>query len=84
MANTGFDNGTAVLENKANNYMHDYGTTVRVPYVNNLFLMGAGALVSNCDDLQKWYDCLKQRKLLSAKMSVSVFLPASVFIFPVG
>ena len=67
MVNTVFDDGLAVLENKANNYMHDYGETVRVPYVNNLFLMGAGALVSNCDDLQKWYDCLKQRKLLSAK-----------------
>ena len=28
---------------------------------------GAGALVSNCDDLQKWYECLKEGKLLSAK-----------------
>lgn len=65
MENTEFDNGVAVLANKANNYMHDYGKLVRVPYVNNLFLMGAGALVTDCDDLQKWYDCLKQRKLLS-------------------
>ena len=65
MTGTAFDDGLAVLENKAGNYMHDYGKTVRVPYVNNLFLMGAGALVSNCDDLQKWYECLKQRKLLS-------------------
>ena len=67
MADTMFDDGMAVLENKANNYMHDYGQPVRVPYVNNLFLTGAGALVSNCDDLQKWYECLKQRKLLSEK-----------------
>ena len=67
MLNTTFDDGLAVQGNKANNYMHDYGETVRVPYVNNLFLMGAGALVSNCDDLQKWYECLKDRKLLSAK-----------------
>ena len=65
MVNTEFDDGMAVLENKAKNYMHDYGKLVRVPYVNNLFLMGAGALVTDCDDLQKWYDCLKQRKLLS-------------------
>ena len=68
MVRTEFDDGLAVLENKADNYMHDYGITVRVPYVNNLFLTGAGALVSNCDDLQKWYECLKQRKLLSAKV----------------
>ena len=67
MTGTVFDDGLAVHENKANNYMHDYGETIRVPYVNNLFLKGAGALVSNCGDLQKWYDCLKQRKLLSAK-----------------
>ena len=67
MAGTVFDDGMAVHENKANNYMHDYGKTVRVPYVNNMFLMGAGALVSNCDDLQKWYECLKEGKLLSAK-----------------
>lgn len=65
MVNTGFDDGMAVLANKANNYMHDYGKLVRVPYVNNLFLMGAGALVTDCEDLQKWYGCLKQRKLLS-------------------
>ena len=55
MTSTVFDDGLAVHENKAANYMHDYGKTVRVPYVNNLFLTGAGALVSNCDDLQKWY-----------------------------
>ena len=66
MTSTVFDDGLAVHENKANNYMHDYGHTVCVPYVNNLYLMGVGALVSNCDDLQKWYECLKQRKLLSA------------------
>ena len=67
MTSTVFDDGLAVHENKANKYMHDYGQIVRVPYVNSLFLMGAGALVSNCDDLQKWYECLQQRKLLSAK-----------------
>lgn len=65
MHHTEFDNGTSILSNKANNYMRDYGKAVRVPYVNNLFLMGAGALVTNCDDLQKWYTCLKQKNLLS-------------------
>ncbi len=73
MLHTVFDDGMAVHENKANNYMHDYGRTVRVPYVNNLFLMGAGALISTCDDLQKWYECLKERKLLSAKAYTRYF-----------
>lgn len=31
----------------------------------NLYSIGAGALVTNCDDLQKWYECLKNRKILS-------------------
>lgn len=47
--------------------MHDYGRLVRIPYVNNLFSIGAGSLVTDCDDLQKWYECLKQRKLLSGQ-----------------
>lgn len=65
MNNTMFDNGQSIIPNKASNYMHDYGELVRVPYTNNLYSIGAGALVTNCDDLQKWYDCLKNRKILS-------------------
>ena len=45
--------------------MHDYGKLVRVPYTNNLYSIGAGALVTNCNDLQKWYECLKNKKILS-------------------
>lgn len=67
MTKTEFDNGTDILIDRASNYMHDYGRLVRTPYVNNLFSIGAGALVTDCGDLQKWYECLKQRKLLSGK-----------------
>lgn len=42
MTGTAFDDGLDVQENRADNYMHDYGETVRVPYVNNLFLTGPG------------------------------------------
>lgn len=65
MNNTMFDNGQSIIQNKADNYMHDYGKLVRVPYTNNLYSIGAGALVTNCDDLQNWYECLKNRKILS-------------------
>ncbi len=65
MDSSTFDNGQAILQNKACNYMRDYGILVKVPYTNNLYGMGAGALVTNCDDLQKWYECLKNRKILS-------------------
>ncbi len=65
MENTVFDDGVSVHANKAQNYMRDYGKLVHVPYVNNLFLMGAAALITDCGDLQLWYDCLKQKKMLS-------------------
>ncbi len=65
MNNTVFDNGQDIIPNKAGNYMHDYGVLVRVPYTNNLYRIGAGALVTNCNDLQKWYECLKNRNILS-------------------
>lgn len=64
MNNTVFDNGQNIFPNKANNYLHDYGKMVRVPYTNNLYSTGAGALVTNCDDLQIGYECLINRKIL--------------------
>ncbi|MDE6219560.1 MAG: serine hydrolase [Lachnospiraceae bacterium] len=65
MIHTAYDNGQEILRNKAENYLNDYGVLVRAPYTNPLFGIGAGALVTNCDDLQRWYTCLKNRELLS-------------------
>lgn len=65
MVSTTYDNGQEILQNKAENYLNDYGVLVRAPYTNPLFGIGAGALVTNCDDLQRWYACLKNRELLS-------------------
>ena len=67
MNSSTYDNGQDIIMNKASNYMHDYGILVKVPYTNNLFGIGAGSLVTNCDDLQKWYECLKNRMILSSK-----------------
>ena len=65
MDNTLFDNGLDVIPYRAGNYLHNYGALVRAPYTNNLFGIGAGGLVTNCEDLQKWYECLRDKKLLS-------------------
>lgn len=73
MDNSTYDNGQEILRGKADNYMHDYGVLVRVPYTNSLFGIGAGGLVTNCDDLQKWYECLRDRKLLS-RQAYELFL----------
>lgn len=67
MSNSEYDNGQNILMNKASNYMRDYGKFVRIPYTNNLFSIGAGSLVTNCYDIQRWYECLKNRKILSAQ-----------------
>lgn len=60
-----YDDGQKLIPNKADNYMHDYGKLVRAPYTNSLFGLGAGHLVTSCDDLVKWYNCLWDRRLLS-------------------
>jgi CubicO group peptidase (beta-lactamase class C family) len=65
MSNSEYDNGQNILIQKAYNYMRDYGKLVRIPYTNNLFSIGAGALVTNCDDIQRWYECLKNKEILS-------------------
>ena len=73
MTQTAIDDGQRILRNKANNYMHDYGVLVRVPYTNSLYSIGTGALVTNCDDLQKWYECLRTKNLLSER-AYQIFL----------
>lgn len=73
MNHTAFDNGQDILINTANNYIRDYGALVRVPYTNSLYAIGAGSLVTNCDDLQKWYKCLKTKDILS-EHSYEIFL----------
>lgn len=65
MHDTTFDNDQDILINKASQYMRNYGILVRIPYTNNLYGIGAGALVTSCDDLQKWYECLKNKCILS-------------------
>lgn len=65
MEHSEFDDGQKLIRNRAENYMHDYGQWGKAPYVNERFGIGAGGLVTDCADLQKWYECLKNRQLLS-------------------
>jgi len=67
MNSSSYDNGQSIIKNKAGNYLHDYGVLVKAPYTNNLFGIGAGSLVTTCGDLQRWYECLKNRELLSTE-----------------
>ncbi|MCS7463339.1 beta-lactamase family protein [Paenibacillus doosanensis] len=65
MVNSDVDDGCKPIRNRSSNYSRDFGTTVKSPYHNEKFSVGAGAVVSNCADLYKWYRCLRDRLMLS-------------------
>lgn len=66
MTNSDVDNGSKLMTNRSSNYVTDFDQTIKSPYYNEKFSIGAGAVVSNCDDLFKWYCCLRDRKILSS------------------
>lgn len=65
MENTVLDDGHVIIKNKAFPYQMDRNEVVRCQYYNEKFSIGAGAVVSNFEDLCKWYYCLKNRLYLS-------------------
>lgn len=65
MLNTDVDDGRKTIRNKSSNYTIDFETTTKSPYHNEKFSIGAGAIVSNSEDLHKWYACLRDRRILS-------------------
>ncbi|GIN72793.1 hypothetical protein J14TS2_32680 [Bacillus sp. J14TS2] len=67
MMNSSVDDSSKPIQNRSCNYVTDFQTTIKSPYYNEKFSIGAGAIVSNSDDLYKWYVCLRDRKILSEK-----------------
>ncbi|MFE4712446.1 serine hydrolase domain-containing protein [Paenibacillus sp. NPDC056722] len=65
MMNSDVDDGCKPINNKSTPYTKDFNTIIKSPYHNEKFSIGAGAIVSNCEDLFRWYTCLRDRKLLS-------------------
>ncbi len=59
------DNGASIIPNKAYLYDYDRVGIVKCQYYNDKFSIGAGAIVSNCLDLFKWHNCLKNKDILS-------------------
>jgi len=73
MMNSVVDDGNKPIKNRSCNYTKDFDANVKAPYHNEKYSIGAGAIVSNCDDLYKWYTCLRDRKLLSLKAYTKFF-----------
>ncbi|WP_239004793.1 serine hydrolase domain-containing protein [Paenibacillus tepidiphilus] len=67
MKGSTIDDSDKIIAGKSFNYTKNYDSYVRCPYYNEKFSIGAGAMVSNCADLFKWHECLRDRKLLSAE-----------------
>lgn len=73
MHSSAVDDGCIVIAGKSSSYVKDYAATIKCPYYNEKFSTGAGAIVSNCGDLYKWYTCLRDRKLLSPEAYIRFF-----------
>lgn len=67
MMNSDVDDGCKLIKYRSSNYSRDFDSIIRSPYYNEKFSIGAGAIISNCDDLFKWYSCLRDRKILTQK-----------------
>lgn len=73
MMNSDVDDGCKPIKYRSSNYSRDFDSIIRSPYYNEKFSTGAGAIISNCDDLFKWYNCLRDRKILSQKTYIRYF-----------
>lgn len=73
MMSSDVDDGCKIMKNRANNYVYDFDEIIKCPYYNEKFSIGAGAIISTCADLYKWYVCLRDRKLLSKEAYIRFF-----------
>ncbi|MUK87831.1 serine hydrolase [Ornithinibacillus sp. L9] len=73
MANSYVDDGCKTIKNRSCNYVKDFDANIKSPYHNEKFSIGAGSIISNSDDLFKWYSCLRDRKILSQKTYTRFF-----------
>ncbi|MDR6550168.1 serine hydrolase domain-containing protein [Paenibacillus qinlingensis] len=73
MTNSVVDDGSKLIKNKSSNYVQDCDAFIKSPYHNEKFSVGAGAIASNCDNLYKWYICLRDRKILSPRSYARLF-----------
>lgn len=73
MTHSVVDDGSTPIRNKSSNYAMDFDKTIMAPYYNEKFSIGAGGIISNCEDLYKWYCCLRDQKLLKKETYARFF-----------
>jgi CubicO group peptidase (beta-lactamase class C family) len=73
MTSTEADDGSKVIRNRSLNYVRDFDAIVHSPYHNEKFGIGAGAIVSTCADLYRWYEGMRDRRMLSQQAHARFF-----------
>jgi len=75
MQNSGHDDQSAVLGNRAQGYYELLGKKRNARYLDASSFVGAGSLYSTVGDLWKWHRALNARELLSGELERKMFTP---------
>lgn len=73
MADTGCEDRSAIIKNRASGYNRVEGALINSPYVDVGFTGGAGAFYSTVDDLLRWDRALDANTLLDAASTAKLF-----------
>jgi D-alanyl-D-alanine carboxypeptidase len=65
MADTGYDDGLALIPSLASGYIHEDGRWLRAPHIAMSLPFAAGGLFSTVDDLARWHCALHESPLLN-------------------
>ena len=70
LSNTGIDDNSRILENRAKGYMFDNaGTLVNADYVNMSIKIGGGSMYSTANDLNRFLQSILKRKLIDSTLN---------------
>jgi CubicO group peptidase (beta-lactamase class C family) len=73
MADSGCEDTSVIIKNRASGYNRVEGALINAPYVDVSFTGGAGAFYSTVDDLLRWDRALNANALLDAASTAELF-----------
>ena len=75
MKDSGYDHFERILPHRATGYTREGGTWQNSDYIDMTVPGGAGALYSTVEDFFLWYQCWRERKILSAPSWEAMTMP---------
>lgn len=75
MSDTGYDQESEIITDRASGYYDEDGLLKNAPYINMSIPQGAGGLYSTIEDLYKWDRGLYEEKLLGKDLKTLMFTP---------